>query len=60
MTFLFCCNATEQFTRHCEHSMHVARGQQFPLPRLEPAQSGVALALRSEVPSSHRVMEAAS
>ena len=38
-----------------EHGMHVARRQQFPLPRLDPAQSGVTLALRA-VPVSARVI----
>ena len=33
-----------KFPRECEDGMHVARGQQFAFPRLEPAQAGVALA----------------
>ena len=40
------CNGS-QFTRYCEHGMHVARGQQLPFPRLEPALACVALALRA-------------
>jgi hypothetical protein len=34
-----------QFTRKSEDGVHVSCGQQFPLPRSEPAQAGVALAL---------------
>ena len=33
-----------QFPRQGEDDVHVAGGQQFPFPRLEPAQAGVALA----------------
>ena len=33
-----------QFPRQSEHGMDVARGQQFPLARLEPASARVALA----------------
>src|ERR1700678_2508438 len=33
-----------QFPRHGKDDVHVAGGQQLPLPRLKPAQAGVALA----------------
>ncbi len=55
MTFLFCNANRSQFTRHCEHGMHVARRQQLPFPRLKPAQARVALALRA-VPVPTRVI----
>ena len=44
-----------QFARQREYRMHVARGQQFPFPRREPAQAGVALALRA-MPIAARVI----
>ena len=44
-----------QFTWQSEYRVHVARGQQFPLPRREPAQAGVALALRA-MPAPARVV----
>jgi hypothetical protein len=44
-----------QFTRQREHGMDVARGQQFPFTLLEPADAGVALALRA-VPVTTRVI----
>ena len=34
-----------QFARQSKDGVHVSCGQQFPLPRREPAQAGVALAL---------------
>ena len=36
-----------QFPRQSEHGMDVARGQQFPLARLEPSPARVALASRA-------------
>jgi len=36
-----------EFPRQSEHGMDVARGQQFPLARLEPASARVALASRA-------------
>src|SRR5271154_2721688 len=44
-----------QFPRQREDDVHVAGGQQLPFPRLEPAQTGVALTLRA-VPVSARVV----
>src|SRR5216684_3230210 len=44
-----------QFPRQGEDDVHVAGGQQLPFPRLEPAQTGVALTLRA-VPVSARVV----
>ena len=48
------CNRS-QFAWQREYSVHVARGQQFCFPRLEPAQAGVALALRA-MPIATRVV----
>src|ERR1700678_1824005 len=42
-SFVLQCEWSE-VSRQCENNMHVAGGQQFPLPSLEPAQAGVALA----------------
>src|SRR5271157_4484880 len=36
-----------KFPRECEDDMDIVGGQQFPFPRLEPAQAGVALAARA-------------
>ncbi len=44
-----------QFTRHRKHRMDVAGWQQLPLTLLEPADAGVALALRA-VPVAARVI----
>jgi len=44
-----------QFPRHGEDDVHVTGGKQLPLPRLEPAQAGVALTLGA-VPVSARVV----
>ena len=44
-----------QFPRQREHRMDIARGQQLPFPLLEPADAGVALALRA-VPVTARVI----
>jgi len=44
-----------QFTRQREHGMDVARGQQLAFALLEPADAGVALALRA-VPVTARVI----
>src|ERR1022692_2186209 len=44
-----------QFPWQGEDNVHVAGGQQLPLPRLEPAQAGVALTLGA-VPVSTRVV----
>lgn len=44
-----------QFTRQSEDGVHVSCGQQFPLPRTEPAQAGVALALGA-MPVAARVI----
>src|SRR5713226_90025 len=45
-----------QFPWQGEDGVHVAGGQQLPLPRLEPAQAGVALTLGA-VPVSARVVK---
>src|SRR6266571_4208841 len=42
-SFVLQCEWSE-FPRQCEDYVYVAGGQQFPLPSLEPAQAGVALA----------------
>ena len=42
MRRLFCSAMGGEFTRQREHDMYIACGQQFSLPRLEPAQAGVA------------------
>ena len=44
-----------EFPRQGEDDMDVAGGQQFPFPRLEPAQAGVALTLGA-VPVAARVV----
>ena len=44
-----------QFPRQREDDVDIAGGQQFPFPRLEPAQAGVALALGT-VPVAARVV----
>src|SRR5271165_4132559 len=44
-----------QFPRQREDGVHIARGQQFPLARLEPAQARVALASWA-MPVSARVV----
>jgi hypothetical protein len=44
-----------EFTRQREHDMHIACGQQFSLPRLEPAHTCVALASWA-MPVSARVI----
>src|SRR5450755_3960723 len=44
-----------QFPRQREDGMDIARGQQLPLALLEPADAGVALALRA-VPVTARVI----
>src|SRR5689334_17107982 len=44
-----------QLMRQCEDDMHVAGGQKVPAARLEPAVTGVGLALRT-MPVSTRVI----
>src|SRR6266849_1072517 len=52
--FILQCERSE-FPWQGEDDVHIAGGQQLPLPRLEPAQAGIALTLGA-VPVSARVV----
>src|SRR5271166_3617296 len=46
-----------KFPRECEDDMDIVGGQQFPFPRLEPAQADVALAARAMAVSARVVRD---